>query len=409
MVRVVDVDSHVYEPEEIWGDYLPADARAAARRAFSREGSTIVLNGERLPARPGINRLAVWRPGLSPEAIGRLDPSHPPDPNPAAWDPGARVADMDALGVDEAVVMPTLFAELLPAVDDADTAVALARAYNDWVIDFAAGGDGRLYPAAVLALQDPAEAAAEAARVAGRGIRAVAVRPMFQRVAGHNPPPNPFGGDTNPVGVFVDDEVFAPVWARVAELGLVACVHPALGLANAEGTSAGPFLERVSAKLAVGHTVTEAVAYMQDMATFVVSICFRGLMEDHPRLKLALLHGGASMVPLAIEKAETYLWLSPTSVFSQAMPVSLEPEDVWRAHPSIVSFDGWESAAARLPEHFAAKAAWGSRYPHHDASTPAEALALLERYEVADDVVEQMMGSNAAGLFGLRSRAAVGG
>ena len=219
MVRVVDVDSHVYEPEEIWGDYLPADARAAARRAFSREGSTIVLNGERLPARPGINRLAEWRPGLSPEANGRLDPSHPPDPNPAAWDPGARVADMDALGVDEAVVMPTLFAELLPAVDDADTAVALARAYNDWVIDFAAGGDGRLYPAAVLALQDPAEAAAEAARVAGRGIRAVAVRPMFQRVAGHNPPPNPFGGDTNPVGVFVDDEVFAPVWARVAELG----------------------------------------------------------------------------------------------------------------------------------------------------------------------------------------------
>jgi len=311
--------------------------------------------------------------------------------------------------VDEAVVMPTLFAELLPAVDDADAAVALARAYNDWVIDFAAGGDGRLYPAAVLALQDPAEAAAEAARVAGRGIRAVAVRPMFQRVAGHNPPPNPFGGDTNPVGVFVDDEVFAPVWARVAELGLVACVHPALGLANAEGTSAGPFLERVSAKLAVGHTVTEAVAYMQDMATFVVSICFRGLMEDHPRLKLALLHGGASIVPLAIEKAETYLWLSPISVFSQAMPVSLEPEDVWRAHPSIVGFDGWESSAARLPEHFGTKGAWGSRYPHHDASTPAEALALLDAYGVPAEVAQRMMGANAADLFGLRSPTTVAG
>jgi predicted TIM-barrel fold metal-dependent hydrolase len=408
MVRVVDVDSHVYEPEEVWADYVPADVRAGARRAFSRDAGAIVINGQRVPPRPGINRLAVWRPGMSPESIGRLDPSHPPDPNLGAWDPAARLADMDALGVDEAVVLPTLFAEWLPAVEDADAAVALARAYNDWAVDFAAGGDGRLHPAAVLALQDPTEAAAEAARAAGRGMRAVAVRPMFQHVAGHTPPANPFGGDTNPVGVFVDDEVFAPVWAKVAELGLVACVHPALGLANVEGTSAGPFLERVSAKLGIGHTVTEAVAYMQDVATFVVSICFRGLLEDYPRLKLALLHGGASIVPLAIEKAETYLWLSPTSVFSQAMPVSLEPEDVWQAHPSLVGFDGWESAAARLPEHFAAKGAWGSRYPHHDASTPAEALALLDRYGVPAEVVDRMMGANAAALFGLRSPTAVG-
>jgi predicted TIM-barrel fold metal-dependent hydrolase len=343
----------------------------------------------------------VWRPGLTPEAIGRLDPSNPPEPNPGAWDPSARVADMDTLGIGQAVIFPSLFGDYLPAVEDPETAVALARAYNDWAVDFAAAGDGRLHPAAVLALHDPAAAAAEAARVAALGLRSVAIRPAFQRVAGHTPPPNPFGGDTNPVGVFVDDDVFRPLWARIAELGLVACVHPSLGLTNPEGTSAGAFLERVSAKLGIGHTVTESVAYMQDIATFVVSICFHGLMEDFPRLKLALLHGGASIVPLAIEKAETYLWLSPQSVFAQAMPVSLEPEHVWAAHPSLVSFDGWESAAARLPDHFSGKAAWGSRYPHHDASTPAEAIALLERYDVPAEVVTRMMGGNAAALFGL--------
>jgi len=82
---------------------------------------------------------------------------------------------------------------------------------------------------------------------------------------------------------------------------------------------------------------------------------------------------------------------------------------VWRAHPSIVSFDGWESAAARLPEHFAAKAAWGSRYPHHDASTPAEALALLDAYGVPAEAAQRMMGANAADLFGLRSPTTVAG
>ena len=226
---------------------------------------------------------------------------------------------------------------------------------------------------------------------------------MFQAVPGLEIAPNLFGGDTNPVGVFVDHDVFRPLWSRIAELGLVACVHPALGLANPEGTSAGSFLERVSQKLGIGHTITEPVAYMQDIATFIVTICFHGLMEDLPSLKLALLHGGAAIVPLAIEKAETYLWLSPQSVFSQSVPVSLEPEDVWEQHPAVVSFDGWESSAARLPDYFGGKAAWGSRYPHHDASTPADAIAMLHHYDVPDAIVDQMMGANAAALFALRS------
>jgi len=403
---VVDVDSHVYEPEAIWAEYLPDGVRAGARRAFSRTNGTIVVNGTPTPeARSGINRQAVWRPGLTPESIGQMDPSSVHESNPGAWDPVARVADMDQLGVDHAVVLPTLFAEFLPLVADPATATALARAYNDWAVDFAAAGEGRLHPAAVLALQDPAAAVEEAGRVAGRGLGAVAIRPMFQAVPGLEIAPNPFGGDTNPVGVFVDHEVFGPLWSRIAELGLVACVHPALGLANPEGTSAGSFLERVSQKLRIGHTVTEAVSYMQDIATFVVSICFHGLMEDLPALKLALLHGGAAIVPLAIEKAETYLWLSPQSVFSQSSPVSLEPAEVWQQHPAVVSFDGWESSAARLPGQFAGKAAWGSRYPHHDASTPGDAIAMLHHFDVPDEIVDQMMGANAAALFGLRSPA----
>ena len=401
MATVVDVDSHVYEPEAIWGDYLPAELRAAARDAFSRRDGTVMLNGARV-ALPRFNRQAAFRPGLTPEQIGRIDPADPPAPNPGAWDPAARLADMDALGVAHAVVLPTLFAEFLPAVADPALAVALARAYNDWAVDFAAGGAGRLHPAAVVALHDPVAAAEEVGRVAGRGLRAVAIRPAFQHVEGHAPVP-PFGGvgDVNPIGVFIDDAAFRPLWQSVADHGLVACVHPALGVHNPEGTSAGPLLERVSGKLQIGHTVTEPVAYMQDIATFVVAVAFHGLLEDYPTLKVALLHGGASMVPLALEKAETYLWLSPQSVFAQSAPVSLEPADVWEAHATLMSFDGWESSAARLPEEFARKAAWGSRYPHHDASTPAEAIALLERYRVPGDVAEAMLGGNARALFGL--------
>jgi hypothetical protein len=40
---------------------------------------------------------------------------------------------MDAMGVDQALLYPTWFAEGFFLVRDPDVAYALARAYNDWV------------------------------------------------------------------------------------------------------------------------------------------------------------------------------------------------------------------------------------------------------------------------------------
>jgi len=402
---VVDVDSHVFEPPAIWSEYLDPEVTEAARRVFWLEDGAVMLNG--VPATPlnrsRINRQAVWRPGMTLEQIGGLDPSVDPGVNPGAADPASRLADMDKLGIDHQIVLPTLFAEYFPCAEDVTVAVALARAYNDWANDLAASGDGRLHPAAVLPTQDPEAAVAELERVAGLGFRSVALRPMFYRVPDATPELNPLlgqPGPVNPNGVYIDHAAFRPLWQRIEELGLVACVHPSLGITNREATSEGSYVERVSAKLGIGHTVAEPVAYLQDNAMFVVVAAFHGLLEDYPRLRLALLHSGAAMVLLALEKAETYLWLAPSTMVGDN-PVSLEPEEVFRRSRVLVGFDGWESSVLRLPDFFATRGAWGSRYPNHDTSTPAEALALCEQYEVGPETVERLLGRNAADLFGL--------
>jgi predicted TIM-barrel fold metal-dependent hydrolase len=405
-IPVIDVDSHVYEPESIWSDYLAEADRAAARRAFSVGAGTVTVNG--VPARSlhrsRINRYAIWRPGSTPASIGALDPEVEAELNPGAWDPEARLRDLDVLGIDQQIVLPLLFGEYFPVVDDAEAAVVLARAYNDWANDFARAGDGRLHPTAVLPLQDVDAAVAELGRVAARGARSVLLRPMFYRVTkqavaqGAGPASGMvmFG---NPNGVYVDH--FRPLWSKAEELGVVVCVHPYLGITNAEATSEGSFIERVSDKLRIGHSVAEAAAYMEDSSMFVVIAAFHGLLEDHPNLRLALLHGGASMVPLALEKAETYLWLSAATIFVSGDPVCLEPEEVFERTRALVGFDGWESSAVRQTDFFGTKGAWGSRYPHHDATTPADAIALCERYQVPAEVVERLLGGNAADIFGL--------
>ena len=137
---------------------------------------------------------------------------------------------------------------------------------------------------------------------------------------------------------------------------------------------------------------------MQDADLFVTTAFFHGLLEDFPSLRLAILHAGTSWVPLALEKSETYLWLSPQ--FATAF-VSLEPEEVWDRHPLVVSFDSWEQSVGVMPDRLGTKAAWGSRYPNHDAAGPDEARAMLENEGVDAATIDRLMGGNGADLFRL--------
>src|SRR5262249_28138954 len=182
----LDRDSHVYEPTDIGERYPDRDSRVIARTAFWHEVDAhgievTLLNGRRARSlqRSGLNRHACWRPGMTPEGIGALDPEVRHAPTPGASDPGARLADMDAMGVDRAFLFPTLFADPFPLIETPDAAWALSRAYNDWLLDFAKTDARRLLPVALLPVQEPSFAVREAERVAKRGFRAVFVRPVF--------------------------------------------------------------------------------------------------------------------------------------------------------------------------------------------------------------------------------------
>jgi uncharacterized protein len=409
MADIVDIDSHVYEPPALWEDYIPASERDAAKAAFfhriDADGNpTTVLNGA--PGkdlnRSKIVRQAVWRPGMSIEDIGGLDPHVFQALNPGASDPKARIADLDAMGVAHQVLFPTLFGEYLPQVKDVSAAVSLARGYNDWVWDFAAAGDGRLHPVAVLPLQSPEAAVAELVRAAGKGFKSVMFRPSFYQLEnaeafGGGLAALMGGGAAGPRSVFIEDKPYRVVWEKADELGLVACVHPFLGITGVDAISSGAFTERVSSGLGANHTVAEPIAYMQDADLFVTAAMFHGLLEDLPSLKLAILHAGCSWVPLALEKCETYLWLGGMG----SVPVSLEPEEVWERHPLLVSFDSWEKAVARMPDVLAGQAAWGSRYPNHDAAGPDEPRAMLVDQGLDEATIDALLGGHAKTLFGL--------
>src|SRR3954452_880285 len=208
---VFDSDSHVVEPPALWERYVDPEDRSLGKDALCRHegshGSDLEVNGEiwRARSNPNLPRHALWRPGMTWDAIGELDPHMRHPMTEGATDPPARLADMDAMGIDQALLYPTWFAEGFFLVQDPDVAYALARAYNDWIADFCAVAPDRLFAAAILPLQDMDFALEELARVARiPSVRAVFIRPMFLE------------------NRYLNHPYYDPLWAEVEQLGLTA-------------------------------------------------------------------------------------------------------------------------------------------------------------------------------------------
>ena len=348
------------------------------------------------------------------DAIGALDPHVKHSVNEGAAEPAARLADMDAMGVDQTLLYPTWFAEGFFLVRDPDVAYALARAYNDWIVDFCKAAPQRLFAAAILPLQNMDFALEELARVAQLpSVRAVFIRPMFVEDR------------------YLNHPYYDPLWAELERLGITAAVHATPGLWNPEWTSHGPFFEKIKDRLVqpiapgggggpfaggsggagqtttftgatpLGHPMAPILANWLDNHMFVASTLIGyTVMERYPAMKVVVAHGKASWMQEVLEKMEASTRVIP---LLHHYPVSTEPEEMWEHGNVMLGFDAEERLILKLPQDFAAKVVWGSRYPHHDATSAWDALARLRGANVPEPLIARMMGGNAARQFAIGS------
>jgi predicted TIM-barrel fold metal-dependent hydrolase len=125
---------------------------------------------------------------------------------------------MDRRGIDYMVVYPSvgLLSTAAPALT-ADAAAAIRRAYNDWLHDFCAQTNGRVYGAASVDLRDAEAAAREARRcVKEFDFKAVHINPV-------------------PVGPHrLYDSFYEPLWHELEELNVPFAVHTGAGVAADE-------------------------------------------------------------------------------------------------------------------------------------------------------------------------------
>ncbi len=288
--RFIDSDAHIFEPENIWENYLESRYRSEIRSYvnYKRQsessdpsrlkdaseddplafGIQVVVCGHTMPfGREGaIERAPLPGLGDAYEAYAR-----------DGFPPRVYKEVMDNSGIDYMIVYPTvgLFSTAVPDMGP-EMAAAIRRAYNSWLGDFCSEAGGRVFGAASLDLRDPEAAAEEVRRcVKDLGFKAVHLNPT-------------------PVGQHrLYDEVCDPLWAEISDLNVPVGIHPAAG--NAADIMVHHYLPGLRQTQG---TMAFAFGNMIACAAFIMG----GVLERHPGLRVVYLESGAGWAAYWLER-----------------------------------------------------------------------------------------------------------
>src|ERR1700737_2115393 len=149
--NAIDADGHILEPLDLWDKYIDPEYRERRPRFVIDENGKerLSVEGKLLGNPRGIGSLGsvgVRQGAVKPDSLKYSEGKK------GGFDPHARIADMDADGIDAAFLYPSL-GLVAGAVADPGLAAGMCRAYNRWLADYCKPYPDRLFGVAMLPMQ----------------------------------------------------------------------------------------------------------------------------------------------------------------------------------------------------------------------------------------------------------------
>ncbi|HEY9728792.1 MAG TPA: amidohydrolase family protein [Chroococcales cyanobacterium] len=278
---VIDADAHKLENPLIMRDYIEPEYRDRVGLVIDSLGDQRARIVDFNPA-TGQNDLVRMFP--QPQGLGKggFRNLHPETTLGATFN-RVRIEHMDREGVDVQVIYGTLnliFSSLL----DKDMAIALCRAYNNYIADDCRGYDNRLKPIGVLPLQDVDAAVAELYRCVNElGMIGVAVAPSL-------PIPHPKAPDAFPeirTCKAISHPDFRPILQAAIDLDIALGIHGGPGSYMVGGIS--DHMETF--------VLTHIFVQRNQQQLALARMVFDGAFEQFPTLRVGFLEGGCGWLP----------------------------------------------------------------------------------------------------------------
>jgi len=374
---IIDADTHVTEPPDLWTSRLPKKYLEQAPRVV--DGPF----GGKAWAVPTGSSMAVTilvnTAGQSPTDWELIPKDGFDRMRKGGWDPAERIKDMDIDMVDVHLIFPS-YAFMVCDSLDREAYLANVRAYNDWIADFCSYSPDRLYAYAIMPITGPEDAIAEATRVRN-------MSPCFKSVVLRTWP----NGST--IAKHPIDDAF---WSAMEDLDMGVACHVGFNIGAGSMGKMDADIEILlnMATLPFINQEKLAISAMPVLSEMVLG----GALERHPRLRFGLIEVGVAWVPFFMEQSnDNYLRHRFWTGASLPMP----PSEYWERQ-CFATFQVDTYGLANRERVGIDTIMWTSDYPHAGSDWPyARERIELHLGDVPADQKRKILCDNAARFFGL--------
>jgi uncharacterized protein len=374
---VIDVDTHVTEPPDVWTSRVSSKWGDAVPHIVHVDGmDRWVAGGQRLGI-PGQTAMAGFD-GVLPDGPATYDEMHH-----GAWDPVARLAFQDEQGISAQVLYPNIGgfgASYWLTWTDCELALACVRAYNDFLTDFCSADPNRLLAVTSIPFWDVDASVAEIERCLANGHRGIN---FCNQPDAHDEPP-------------VFSTHWDPIWSLVSEARVPVNFHIGGGdisaLRDRRGLDFKSNFARASALL------------FTDNMRCISDLIFGGVCHRYPDISFVSVESGAGFVPSMLESFD-WQWRNG-GVTEEHPEYELLPSGYFRRQ--IYACFWFERAGARFAlEQYPDNMLFETDFPHPTCQHPGPRTPAMEPRRYADEVlgdlpeptIRKVLFENAARLY----------
>ena len=371
MSVVIDCDSHVMEPADLWQNYLEPKYKPRAIRIEVNNGIEQLIIGEQVVLQGVLAGLGGAN--LKPAELFSRGAKYIDGCPPASYEPRERSRLLDEWRVDRGVLFPTI--GILPfPTEDLELASAYCRAYNRWQKDFFDEARDRVVPIAAVNWLDVDAATQELEWCIKAGFRGLFIPPEV--CGGHRP----------------GEKHFDPIWQRCSEADIPGCFHVIVRFSGA----AAAFGDWNRGGAPIGGVFTFGLGATGQLIPAMASVVLDGLFERFPTQKIVSVEAGCGYAAYLMDRLD-----EKHHFFGFAGNLTMKPSDYIRRNCYFVAEPEERTIDAMCDLVGEDHILWGSDYPHIDSRLDARNLIDMSVADIEPKRRAKVLGDNAVQLFNL--------
>jgi predicted TIM-barrel fold metal-dependent hydrolase len=382
-IRVVDTDTHVSEPADLWTSRVPAkwQAEVPAVGIHPETGHRHWKVGDTWLASTGFFAYAGSK-DYPPDNYRELE-----DADPGSWNASDRLQRMDEYGIYAQVLYPNLIGFESPLFMDlgSELSIVCTRAYNDYLVDFASADPKRFIPIAMVPFWDQDAAVEEMTRCRSIGHKGVLFANKYEMIG---------------MPAFTDPH-WDPIYAAAQDLELSVNFHVGFSSQRQGTHTAKNAIER-SKRFDPARLARATSVGIMGNADSIAAIVTSGLCDRFPRLKFVSVESGFGYITYLLESLDWH-WQG----YGAHLTSPMLPSEYFRRQ--CYGTFWFERKTLPLLETYPDNFMFETDYPHPTSMSPGPASPAERPADhirsafagVPDDVARKALHDNAATVYHL--------